>query len=199
MFYFRQDSRAPIGRKWIRQAVLKTGNLVCRSPIAASKTVKKPEFKLTDIDPKLLELVENSDKQTLGAWAYDCTARVLHFYETSFPGDSRPAEALRTLQEWLRTGDFHMKVIRKAALDAHAAAREVGEDSPARSAARAAGQAVSSAHAGKHALAAASYCLQAVHRANTPEKAVESVAREREWQIHSLRQSRQSPAPGIRQ
>jgi hypothetical protein len=149
--------------------------------------VKKPAFKLTDIDPELLELVENSDKQTLGAWAYVCAARVLHYYESAFPDDPRPAVALRILQEWLRSGEFHMEVIRKAALDAHAAAREVGEDNPARSAARAAGQAVSTAHVGKHALAAAGYCLQAVHRANTTEKAVEAVAREREWQIQRLR------------
>ncbi|OGB63001.1 hypothetical protein A2X44_03250 [candidate division CPR3 bacterium GWF2_35_18] len=39
-----------------------------------------------------------------------------------------------------------MAVIRKASLDSHAAARDVGEDNPARSSARSAGQAVATAH-----------------------------------------------------
>jgi hypothetical protein len=39
-----------------------------------------------------------------------------------------------------------MAAIRKASLDAHAAARDVGADTPARSAARAASQAVATAH-----------------------------------------------------
>lgn len=44
-----------------------------------------------------------------------------------------------------------MADIRKASLNSHAAAREVGEDSPARSAARACGQAVATAHVLRHA------------------------------------------------
>lgn len=79
-----------------------------------------------------------------------------------------------------------MKVIRKASLDAHAAARDVGEDNPARSAARAAGQAVATAHVPTHAIGAAIYGLQAIHRAASTEDADAAVTRERDWQYQRL-------------
>jgi hypothetical protein len=75
-----------------------------------------------------------------------------------------------------------MAVIRRAALNAHAAAREVGADNAARSAARAAGQAVATAHVSTHSIGAAQYALQAVYRAAEPE----AVERERKWQIKRL-------------
>jgi len=62
--------------------------------------------------------------------------------EEKYPKDLRPRKALETLKKWIDTGVFKMAVIRKASLDAHSAAREVGGDSPARSAARSCGQAV---------------------------------------------------------
>jgi hypothetical protein len=77
-------------------------------------------------------------------------------------------------------------VIRKASLDAHTAAREVGEDNPARSAARAAGQAVATAHVRTHAPGAALYALQAIHRATGAWEADAALTREREWQYQRL-------------
>jgi hypothetical protein len=79
-----------------------------------------------------------------------------------------------------------MKVIRKASLDAHAAAREVGQDDAARSAARAVGQAAATAHVKTHAIAAANYALQAVHRIAAAENAQVDVVKEREWQMKHL-------------
>ena len=79
-----------------------------------------------------------------------------------------------------------MAVIRKASLDAHSAAREVGEDSPARSAARAAGQAVATAHVPRHAYGSAIYAQQAIHRATNPTAADAAVAKERDWQYQHL-------------
>ena len=66
-------------------------------------------------------------------------------------------------------------------LDSHAAAREAGKDSPVRSAARAAGQAVATAHVPRHAYGAAIYAQQAVFRAN-PCDAKAVAARER-WRV----------------
>ena len=76
-----------------------------------------------------------------------------------------------------------MVVIRKASLDSHAAAREVGEDSPARSAARAAGQTVATAHVPRHSYGSAIYAQQAIYRATYSLDAVES---ERNWQYQHL-------------
>ncbi|MEO8613477.1 MAG: putative immunity protein, partial [Chloroflexota bacterium] len=71
-------------------------------------------------------------------------------------------------------------------LDSHAAARDVGEDNPARSAARAAGQAVATAHVPIHSIGAAIYGLQAIHRATNPIDADAAVAKERNWQYQHL-------------
>jgi hypothetical protein len=76
-----------------------------------------------------------------------------------------------------------MAVIRKASLDAHAAAREIPEYDPARSAARSAGQAVATAHAATHSIAAARYAATAVRDVTgTPEATI----KEREWQYRHL-------------
>jgi hypothetical protein len=85
-----------------------------------------------------------------------------------------------------------MAVIRRASLLSHAAAGEVGEENAARSAARAAGQAVATAHVPIHALGAANYALQALYRATNPSEAEAAIAKEREWQLQHLLDLRDS-------
>ena len=143
-------------------------------------------FSLTQIDPSILALVKGTDHKILGAWALDCAARVMPYFEAEHPRDPRPRTALEALQAWMDTGVFRMATIRKASLDSHAAAREVGVDNAARSAARAAGQAVATAHVPTHCIGAANYALQAVHRATRARGAEAAVAREREWQHQRL-------------
>ena len=79
-----------------------------------------------------------------------------------------------------------MAVIRKASLASHAAARDVGEDNAARSSARAAGQAVATAHVPTHSIGAAIYALQAIHRATNSSDADAAVDIERDWQYQQL-------------
>jgi hypothetical protein len=147
---------------------------------------KQPAFSLARKDELLEELVRGTDKKTLAVWAIDCAERVLPYFEEKFPDDPRPHNALGTLRTWITTGVFSMAVIRGASLASHAAAREVGEDNPARSAARAAGQAVATAHVPTHSLAAALYARQAVWRAADTDDAETVTARERDWQYNRL-------------
>ena len=142
------------------------------------------KFSLNRKDEAMAELVRKTDQKTLAIWAIDCTERVLPYFEEAYPEDHRPRNAIVALQTWIDTGVFKMDVIRKASLDAHAAAREVGEDNAARSAARAAGQAAATAHVPTHSIGAAIYALQAIHRATDSSDA--AVAKEREWQCHHL-------------
>ena len=106
--------------------------------------------------------------------------------EEKYPEDPRPREAIETLQAWLETGVFKMAVVRKASLSSHAAARDVGEENPARSAARAAGQAVATAHVPTHAIGTAIYALQAIHRASDASEVDSAIAKERDWQTQHL-------------
>jgi len=148
--------------------------------------MEKSTFSITRIDEEMLELVSKTDHKTLAIWAIDCAERVMPYFEEKDPEDHRPRQAIETLKTWIDTGVFSMAVIRKASLDAHAAAREVGEDSPARSAARAAGQAVATAHVPRHAYGPAMYAQQAIYRATNPSDADAAVAKERDWQYQHL-------------
>ncbi len=149
--------------------------------------MEKAKFSLTTYkDEATVELIKNTDHKTLARWAIDCVERVMPYFEEKYPQDHRPRHALETLQTWIDTGVFKMDTIRRASLASHAAAREVGEDNAARSAARAAGQAVATAHVPTHALGAANYALQAIHRATSPSDADAAVAKEREWQYQHL-------------
>src|SRR5260370_10387234 len=148
--------------------------------------MERPKFSITHKDESMVELVSKTDHKTLAIWAIDCAERVMPYFEEKYPQDHRPRHALETLQTWINTGVFQMAVIRKASLDSHAAARDVGEESPARSAARAAGQAVATAHVPRHAYGSAIYAQQAIHRAATSADADAAVTKERDWQYQHL-------------
>jgi hypothetical protein len=154
----------------------------------------KSKFSITHEDPEMLALVGKTDHKILALWAVDCAERVMPYFEEKYPEDSRPRQAIDTLKRWIETGIFKMAVIRKASLDSHAAAREVGEDSPARSAARAAGQAVATAHVPRHAYGPAIYGQQAVYRAANSAEADKAAAKEREWQYQRLLELRKASA-----
>lgn len=121
------------------------------------------------------------DQIKMAAWAADCAERVLPLFEAAYPEDDRPRRAIETGRTWVRTGVFRMAEIRGASLGAHAAARDAKEGSAAQYAARAAGQAVATAHVPQHAYGAAYYALKAV-AAVEPANA----AWEREWQAERL-------------
>lgn len=146
----------------------------------------KSRFSLAQKDEATLDLIKGMDHKTLAVWAIDCAERVLPYFEEKYPDDHRPRQAIEALQAWINTGVFRMADIRKASLSSHAAAREVGEDNAARSAARAAGQAVATAHVRTHSVGAAIYALQAIHRATDLTDADAAVAKERDWQYRHL-------------
>jgi hypothetical protein len=154
--------------------------------IIGNTQMAKSKFTITHEDKEMLELVSKTDHKTLALWAIDCAERVMPYFEEKYPDDNRPRQAIETLKTWIDTGVFKMALIRKASLDAHAAARDVREDTPARSAARAAGQAVATAHVPRHAYGPAIYAQQAIYRATNPSEADDAVAKERDWQYQHL-------------
>ncbi|MCC6454361.1 MAG: hypothetical protein IT328_05415 [Caldilineaceae bacterium] len=129
------------------------------------------------------------DQTALATWAAACAERVLSLFEQARPKDDRPRKALEVCRRWVHTGVFSMAEIRGASLAAHAAARDLKDESQehdaAHFAARAAGQAVATAHVTQHAYGAAYYALKAIAAAN-PEQAEAKVIEEREWQSQHL-------------
>ncbi len=78
-----------------------------------------------------------------------------------------------------------MNDIRGASLAAHAAARQTKENEAAHFAARAAGQAVATAHVAQHAYGGAYYALKAI-AAKDPLDAEVNIHEERRWQSRQL-------------
>lgn len=134
-------------------------------------------------EERIASLAKDNDHRALAIWAAECAERVLPLFEAERPHDRRPRAAIEALREFIATGRFSMKVVREASLSAHAAARAV-PDGPARYAARAAGQAVATAHVPAHSRAAALYAAKAIRALEPDDKA--KVDREREWQYRRL-------------
>lgn len=123
------------------------------------------------------------DQEILALWAADCARRVLPYFEDKYPHDNRPRKAIEVLHEWIRTGEFSMKVIREASLSAHAAAKTTKE-LDAIYAAHAAGQAVGTAHVVTHSFGSSVYAIRA---AASHSGRMEDALKERDWQLRCLK------------
>ena len=148
--------------------------------------MKRPKLAVTAMDKPIAELVRKANHKLLAIWAADCAERVLPYFEDKYPKDTRPREAIEACRGWARTGVFRMADVRRTSLAAHAAANDVKEGDPAHSAARAAGQAMATAHVPTHAIAAAIYAATAVRYASSPYDADHAATKEREWQYRRL-------------
>ena len=101
----------------------------------------------------------------LARWAADCAERVLHLFSRC-SDDIRPQHALDIARAWAR-GEVKTGEAMKASLAAHSAARRV-KDKTAIAAARAAGQAVATAHCADHSMGALLYALKALEASGSP-------------------------------
>jgi hypothetical protein len=82
--------------------------------------------------------------RAIGGWAADCAERALSVFETRAGSDSQPRAAIEGIREFAGGGKRTAR-LRSLAVEANAAAREVG-DPAAAAAARAAGVAAASAY-----------------------------------------------------
>jgi len=138
------------------------------------------------MDKSITELVSRTNHGKLAIWAADCAERVLPYFEERYPEDDRPRKAIEAARTWAQTGVFKIADVRKTALAAHAAAREIEGENAAHSAARAAGQALATAHVPSHAIAAAIYAATAVRDATNSSDSDAATIKERKWQYRHL-------------
>lgn len=124
--------------------------------------------------------MQHNTKQhkAIATWAADCAERVLPLFERAKPGDSRVKAAISAARRWAG-GKITMADARKAAVAAHAAARDAGVPA-AREAARAAAHAAATAHLPGHARNAANAAVKAVAAAGGDDVA------EEKWQDESV-------------
>jgi hypothetical protein len=98
----------------------------------------------------------------LARWAADCAEGVLHLFAQA-SDNKRPQHAIEIARAWAN-GEVKTGVAMKASIASHAAARNT-TDKAAIAAARAAGQAVATAHAADHCMGALLYELKALEAA----------------------------------
>lgn len=111
--------------------------------------------------------LDREDHVFLARWAADCAERVLHLFSRCSE-DIRPRRALETGRAWAE-GEVKTGAAMKASVAAHAAARQVS-DKAAIAAARAAGQAVATAHFADHSMGALLYALKALEASGSPSE-----------------------------
>ncbi len=115
--------------------------------------------------------------QLLSIWAADCAEHVLPLF-VGHSDDKRPQVAITTARMWANE-KIAVGEAQKASIASHSAARQES-DAAAVAVARAAGQAVATAHFADHCLGAAVYALKAVAASNGDVEA------ERAWQLRQL-------------
>jgi hypothetical protein len=118
-----------------------------------------------------------AEHRLLAAWAADCAEHLLPIFALR-SSDDRPQRAVEIGRAWVR-GEVKTGVAQRAAVAAHAAAREA-TDEAAVAVARAAGHAVATAHFADHCLGPVIYGAKAVDAAGG------SADDERAWQFARL-------------
>ena len=122
-------------------------------------------------------LLDLESHRQLALWAADCAERLLPLFEAR-SSDDRPRKAIDTARAWAR-GEVRVGAAQKAAVAAHAAAREV-INKAAIAVARAAGHAVATAHMADHCLGPVIYGFKAMFEAGRDPES------ERAWQMERL-------------
>ena len=110
----------------------------------------------------LIRLVETQSKTTISNWCTDYSERrLLPIYESAYPDDFRPRQALNAAKEWLN-GNIKLTQAKPVILECQAAARQAADNPAAQAAARAIGQCASTIHSAGHCAALALYGALAV-------------------------------------
>lgn len=120
--------------------------------------------------------LDKARHRQLMKWAYGCAERVLPLLEGQI--DDRVENALAVARAW-EQGKATTGEAMKASAAAHTAAREAS-DPVSVAVARAAGQAVATAHMADHSMGGALYALKALKKAGM------GVEAERKWQSEQL-------------
>jgi hypothetical protein len=109
----------------------------------------------------LRQLIAKQKRRTLVLWVIDCAHSVLPIFESEYPNDNRPRNAIEAAKKWAQ-GKIKMSIAKKAALATHNAATLISDENPAAcAAARAIGHVVGTVHVETHAMSFVLYTLTA--------------------------------------
>lgn len=109
---------------------------------------------------ELKNLIQLQNHRTLVMWALDCAKLPLEQFEKKYPDERRPRICLELCEDWAR-GQIKMPIAKKAILDSHAVAKEIG-DREHGALCQAIGHAGATVHVETHALGLPIYELTAI-------------------------------------
>lgn len=110
----------------------------------------------------IIQQIDTQSKATLARWAVDyAEEHILPLWNSFYPGEPRPANALAAAREWL-AGTIKLPQAKPSILACHAAARETEDNPIAQAAARAIGQCASTIHSAQHCIGLAFYGALAI-------------------------------------
>jgi len=110
----------------------------------------------------LMRLIETQSETTIANWCIGyAEEQILPIYESAYPADTRPRDALNAAKDWL-DGKTKLPAVKKLVLDVHAAAKEAEDNPAAQAAARTVGQAAAVIHTPAHSLGLAFYGAAAI-------------------------------------
>ena len=129
-------------------------------PLPLSLLRKMAGFSLREAQKYQVPRDSKAHKQ-LALKAANEARQVLALFEKENPGDQRPREAIRAIQDWAEgKRQLGLAEVRRLSLASHASARQAKTEA-ARFAARAAGHAVATWHVPRHAQGAEEYSFKA--------------------------------------
>jgi len=137
----------------------------------------------SDLRAEIDELVDSLNQVNLAKWAIICAKHVLQYSETEFPANEAVANGFKINKLWQK-GEATVYQVRQAGFKVHEVARQCKSE-VAKTAIRAAGQAVGVGHMREHAMVASDYAIKTIQLAFTND--MDKITEERQWQLNELK------------
>jgi hypothetical protein len=147
----------------------------------------KAKIKIIDnseLRAEIDQLADSLSQVDLAQWAILCAKHVLLYSESEFPANEAIANGFRINDLW-QNGQATVHQVRQASFKIHEIARQC-QSKVAKSAIRAAGQAVGVGHMREHAMVASDYAIKTIQLAFAND--LDKITEERQWQLNQLKQ-----------
>ncbi len=150
-------------------------------------------FSLAKHDPRIIELINNTEHKTLAIWAMDCFNRGRYLFNKDYPENQIIDKALELLKLWIND-EITMWEARKYCWVVLESARKLEEkDKVACHILRACSHTLATCHVPTHSEGASMYIISAIKICyKDKENVIELMERERNWQINQLLELKKS-------
>ena len=129
-------------------------------------------------------MADSLSQVDLAQWAILCAKHVLLYSKSEFPANEAIANGFRINELW-QNGQATVHQVRQAGFEIHEVARQC-QSKVAKSAIRAAGQAVGVGRMREHAMVASDYAIKTIQLAFAND--LDKITEERQWQLNQLKQ-----------